>query len=106
MIQKTDGATPKDIVVSLDAFKVTRHAAGARWEVRPLTPWAGEILRGKSVGAMLADYDGQPIAQSGDGFITPERGDLDRGVYFSRRSDTLAFLSDVEAAAGRTGWPS
>lgn len=70
-----------DLVVSLDAFKVTRHDSGRRWEVRALTPYARQMLIQASKGIWNPD----PTEPS-----------------FERRRDALDFISDLERAG--EGW--
>lgn len=94
-----------DLVVALDAFKITRHGVDpvygetTRWRVIPLTPWARDLLRQIDAHAI---GDGMAIANCPDGFITPARGDLDQGVGFERRKDALMFIATIERSYEET----
>jgi hypothetical protein len=86
-----------DVVVSLDAFKITRagitpeHGDAARWQVHSLNPWAQELLI-QHANALTPKTS--PIWLRG-------RNERIIGAGFERRKDALSFLEDVAQAAAR-----
>lgn len=93
-----------DVVVSLDAFKVSRWGASGEtvYHVCPLAPWAREMLKDERSYAAAVAAGGQPLRparQHGDGFLRVEDEPYARGVIFDRRRDALDFVREVELIA-------
>lgn len=86
-----------DLAVSFDAFKVSRHDDGKRWEVRALTPWAQEMLI-RHANTLPRWTTARPSDH-----VQWIRGKADRihGYRTARRSDALDLLRDVEKTAER-----
>lgn len=86
-----------DLVVSFDAFKVSRWDNGKRWEVASLSSWAYAMLQRPEVIQLVMDNHGD-VKRHSDG------SDRVTHLKFDRRSDALDFLADVERMAER--WSS
>lgn len=92
-----------DLVVSLDAFKITRHGVGG--EHGEAARWRLHALAGASfAAAMLCDPRAFGIAQSHGAVVLKgmDSGELpptqfQYGLGFERRQDALAFLRELEA---------
>ena len=75
-----------DVVVSFDAFKVSRHAVS--WQVHALTPWAHRKMATVETAALITANRGEPIYHSRSGETI--------GATFRRKGDALDFCRDVE----------
>jgi hypothetical protein len=81
-----------DLVVSLDAFKVTRpgvldHGDAGRWKVNALYSWSQEMLIRYAGKLNPKDY---PI------WVREGASQRIVGARFERRVDALEFLREVE----------
>lgn len=95
-----DGAG--DHVVSLDAFKITRHRGSTPtpWSVRSLVPWARDLLDRPEMAGLVQANSGYPLVGLDSGKLDPQRP-FRFGVGFKLRGDAITFLTDVEGAAER-----
>lgn len=93
MHTKTD--LSHDRVVSLDAFKVTRHDEGRRWHVKPLVPWARDMLKDQRTSGLVQSNRGYPLKGPDSSLIVPTHP-FRFGVGFGRLGDALDFLRELE----------
>lgn len=86
MHNHSDGGS--DLVVSLDAFKVTKHPAMPMpWEVHALVPWARDMMTTGATAVIMYENSGEVIGGADGNTL---------GLKFERRSDALAFLRELE----------
>lgn len=93
-----------DLVVSFDAFKITRHGpspehgTATRWELHALAsaPFAAAMMRDPRAFG-IAQRRGAVVLKGMDGGSLPPT-QFQYGLGFERRQNALAFLRDLEAA--------